>query len=516
MKKFLIIVSSLLVITASNSCSDNELELYPVSQDDIQDIDTEDKLQRFLNAGYLTVGSVSAFGTDAMAIADVLSENAYITSAKAYNFTSNMNYGALNNDTGGIYRSLYDAIMNCNIVINNAQVEDSENLTRMKAEAKIIRAFCYFTLLNYFSPAPTSGINQEYGVPIVLGNYDSSIQPARATVAEVYTQIIADLNAGMADADDAPEQKVFMSKTAAKLILSRVYLTRRAAGDAQLALQYSTDIVNNSPSIFAPITKANYVAYFSGLAEDAAENQPETIWELDMNDASNLVTGVGSNLALPTLYNRVPADRRAILFTKAFFDSFPHVDLPPLANGTPQSYSPDVRRGSTKTTVTSATAYPGVPTAVQPAGLLTTLTLPAVDNPAGAWTNKYPRLTSDGNFFRNIKIFRFAEAQLNRVEALFLTGQTATALAELNAFAISRGGSTYSEASIQNILTEKAKEFYGEGQRFYDLKRHNLPLVKGSNCVMNCNVPANDKLFVMPMSQSALNYNTNLKQYPGY
>ncbi len=503
-----------MVITTINSCRDKELELYPISQDDIQDIDTEDKLQKFLNSGYLTVGSVSVFGTDAMALGDVLSDHAYITSAKAYSTTYNMAYSATSNDTSSLYRSLYDAIMNCNMVINNTKVENSPNVLRMKAEAKIIRAFSYFTLLNYFSPAPTSGINQEYGVPLVLGNYDSSIQPARATITEVYNQIISDLNDGVKDADAEPDQKVFMSKTAAKLILSRVYLTRRAAGDAELALRYSSEIVNSSPSTFAPIEKEKYVAYFSGLPEDGAENQKETIWELDLNPSSNLVLGIGSNLALPTLYHRTSTDRRAILFTKAFFDSFPHIDLP-AASGVPQSYSPDVRRGSTKTTVTSN--IPGVPNAVQPAGLLTTIGLPVVDNPAGAWTNKYPRLTSEGNFYRNIKIFRFAEAQLNQIEALYLTGQTALALSKLNEFAISRGGSTYTGTNLLNdILTEKAKEFYGEGQRFYDLKRHNLPLVKGSNCVMNCDVPANDKLFVMPISQNALNYNPNLKQYPGY
>ncbi len=499
-----------MAITATNSCSDKELELYPITQDDIQDIDTEDKLQKFLNAGYLTVGSVNVFGTNAMALGDVLSDNAYITGAKAFSTTYNMAYTATNNDTSGLYRSLYDAIMNCNMVINNTKVESSTNVSRMKAEAKIIRAFSYFTLLNYFSPAPTSGINQEYGVPIVLGDYDSSIQPARATVAEVYAQIISDLNSGMAGADAEPvgpdgPSKVFMSKNAAKLILSRVYLTRRAAGDAQLALQYASEIVNSSPSTFAPIEKDKYVAYFSGTPEDGSENQKETIWELDLNPTSNLISGIGSNLALPTLYNRTSTDRRAILFTKVFFDSFPHTDLPPF-NGVPQSTSPDVRRGNTKTSAPTL-----------PAGLMSTLTLPVVDNPAGAWTNKYPRLTAEGNFYRNIKVFRFAEAQLNRIEALHLTGQSTLALTELNAFAVSRGGSTYTGANLLNdILTEKAKEFYGEGQRFLDIKRNNLPLVKGSNCVMNCSVPANDKLFVMPISQNALNYNPNLKQYPGY
>lgn len=503
-----------MVLAGSNSCSERELDLYPPSQDDIQEINSEDKLQKFLNAGYLTMGSVSGYGTDVMAIADVLSENVYVTSAKAYDLTSNMNYSALNNQTGGIYGTMYDAIMNCNLVINNTQVGNGANVMRMKAEAKIIRALAYFTLVNYFSPTPTSGINQEYGVPLVLGNYDSSIQPARATVAEVYTQIIKDLNEGMQDAQAEPAEKVLMSKTAAKLLLSRVYLTRRAAGDAQLALQHASDIVNNPTARFAPIDPAKYVEYFSGSPEINSENQPETIWELDINTNTNLVTGLGANLALPTLYNRASGDRRALLFTKNFFDSFPHTDLPTLPNGTPQSLSPDVRRGNTKT---AATSIPGVPNGTLPAGLMSTLTLPAVDNPAGAWTNKYPRLTSDGNFMRNIKVFRFAEAQLNRIEALFLTGQTGTALTELNAFALSRGGSTYTGTNLLNdILTEKAKEFYGEGQRFFDIKRNNLPLVKTSNCVMNCNVPANDKLFVMPISRNALNYNLNLKQYPGY
>lgn len=504
-----------MVISASNSCSERELDLFPPSLDDIEEINTEVKLQQFLNSGYLTLGSVNAFGTDAMALGDVLSDNLYVTSAKAYVLTSNMNYSAINNDSGSLYRALYDAIMNCNLVINNTQVPDNANVIRMKAEAKLIRGFAYFTLVNYFSATPTSGINQEYGVPIVLGNYDSSIEPARASVAEVYTQVIADLTAGLANADAAPDSKVFLSKTAAKLLLSRVYLTRRAAGDAQLALQYATDIVQSSdPLKFAPIAKANYVAYWAGSPEDASENQPETIWEIDLNQNSNQVTGIGPNLALPTLYNRISGDRRALLFTKNFFDSFPHTDLPTLANGTPQSISPDVRRGDTKT---AATSIPGVPNGTLPAGLLSTLTLPLTDNPAGAWTNKYPRLTSSGNFLRNIKVLRFAEAQLNRIEALHLTGQSAVALAELNDFAISRGGSTYTGSDLLNdILTEKAKEFYGEGQRFLDLKRHNLPLVKNSNCVMNCNVPANDKLFVMPITQSALNSNGNLKQYPGY
>ena len=97
-------------------------------------------------------------------------------------------------------RDRYDAIMKCNIVINSTKVPASSNLTRIKGEAKILRAFAYFTLVNYYSPTPTSGINQEYGVPLVLDDYEVNIQPARATVAQVYDQIIKDLKDGAVQA----------------------------------------------------------------------------------------------------------------------------------------------------------------------------------------------------------------------------------------------------------------------------------------------------------------------------
>lgn len=487
MKKYFYIVASCMVLIVSNACSEKELDLFPPSSDDIEDINTEDKLQKFLNGGYLTMASVDAYGTDIMAFGDVLSDHLYVTNAKAYVLTSNMTYNALNNDFN-FYGRMYDAIMSCNMVINNTKVAETPNVKRIKAEAHILRGFAYFTLVNYYSPTPTSGVNQDYGVPLVLGVYDSSIQPARATVAEVYNQIIADLTAGLSDANEPTESiansKVTFTKTAARLLLSRVYLTRRAPGDAQLALQYSSAIVNANNDAFKPIAKADYQTYFSGSPEETSENQPETIWELDVNSSTNVVTNLGVNKALPTLYNRLSGDRRALLFTRSFYNTFP---------------STDVRRGAAST------------------GLLTTTGVPNTDNPAGVWTNKYPRLTGDGNFMRNIKVLRFAEAQLNMIEAMHLTGQNAEALVRLNAFAVSRGGSTYTGANLLNdILTEKGKEFYGEGQRFLDLKRYNLPLVKNSNCTVNCDVPAGDKLFVLPISQSALNYNTNLKQYPGY
>lgn len=283
--------------------------------------------------------------------------------------------------------------------------------------------------------------------------------------------------------------------------MSRVYLTRRAPGDAQLALQYSTDIINNAATYgLEAIDPAEYYNYFASTNDAVSEGQPETIWELDQNDNANIVTGIGSNVSLPGYYNRTDS-RRCLLFTQYFYNSF--------ATGA-NNISTDVRRGASATGATS---------------LLVSTGAPATDTPKGYWTNKYPRLTSSNGtsssqpYFRNIKVLRFAEAQLNRIEALYSAGQENVALTELNVFAGNRKGKLYSGLGatlLNNILTERAKEFYGEGQRFLDLKRYNLPIVKATNCTSNCNLSAGDKLYVLPVKQSDINTNPNLKQYPGY
>jgi len=510
MKKYILIASSLLCLAFTNSCSESDLELESQSLDNIEKPLTEEKIQMLLSGAYFNLSSTSAYGTEAMIAGDLLGDNLFVsTQNPSYLFTANKTYSATQGDIG-FYGLMYNVIVACNTVINST-VASNANVDRIKAEAKIVRGFAYFTLVNYYSPSPASGVNQEYGVPIVLGNYDSLIQPARSTVAQVYEQIISDLTAGVSGATVAPTSKSILGKAAAELLLSRVYLTRRAPGDAELALQYASDIVNNQgnrnngiitpgPYSLIPIEQAEYYNYFASTNDAISEGNFETIWELDQNDNANIVTGIGSNVSLPGYYSRLDS-RRCLLFTQNFYNTF--------TTGTGTT-STDVRRGSTATGATSLLISTGAPT---------------TDTPRGYWTNKYPRLTSANAtsnqqpYFRNIKVLRFAEAELNRVEALYHTGQQALALTELNNFATKRRGKLYSStgtALLTDILTERAKEFYGEGQRFWDLKRYNLPIVKATNCVSNCNVPAGDKLFVLPVGQGSINANPNLKQYPGY
>lgn len=479
MKKYKILLLTALSIFGVYSCQEEDLDLMPEYLDPLDTAITEiEQLQNFLNGAYVKTSGASVYGSEAFIFGDLLSDNIFVSnSASSYLLTYNMTYSAVDNEFN-LYPGFYDIIQSCNIVINNTTVEvpenEMDNLMRIKAEARILRAISYFNLVRNYSATPTSGMHQDLGVPLVLGEYDPNSQPPRATVSEVYNQIIEDLNFGIQYAVEIPSSKVFLSKAAAQLFLSRVYLTRRAEGDAQLALSLATQVIDNSPPVFSPIEPENYVDYFSSTDHLISEDQPETIWEIDLNSLNN----PGVNASISVYYHRTGA-RKSFLFRQSFYESFP---------------SSDVRKG-----------------------LFTTQGVPTVDNPTGVWTNKWVRASSDGNFARNNKVLRFSEAQLNRIEALYLTGQNDLALAELNDFASSRGGHLYTgDNLLEDILTERRKEFYAEGYRFYDLKRYNLPIIKPTNCNTNCELPANDTKFVLPIDESSLSYNANLVQYPGY
>ena len=490
MKKYIIIISTALALINSSSCSERDLELLPPSADYASNINTESKLQQILTGAYFSVASSSAFGTDLLVFGDILGDKIYNTPSRAlFIQTYEYNYNA-NQNQFGFYGTLYSAIVSSNIVINNTLVPNSDATAKIKGQAKILRALSYFTLVNYYSASPTSGLNQEYGVPLVLTDYDVTIQPARATVAEVYNQIIKDLTEGM-NQTSGVNAKVLLGSNAAKLLLSRVYLTRRAAGDAQLALNYANDVISNSPDGgFKPsinVSSDDYTNYFKGGDDAFSEGHPETLWELDLTQLNNAVTGIGANGALPVYYSAGDNTRRSLLANKTFFESF-------------GSFL-DVRRGGTATNINTGLFSDQARTA---------------DSPLGYWINKYPKFSSSGNFTRDIKILRYSEAYLNRIEALRLLNQTGLALTELNAFAASRKGLTYSGTDLlSDILTERSKEFYGEGQRFLDLKRYNLSVNRPSNC-NTCKLDATDNRFVLPLGQNAINQNPNLKQYPGY
>ena len=55
--------------------------------------------------------------------------------------------------------------------------------------------------------------------------------------------------------------------------------------------------------------------------------------------------------------------------------------------------------------------------------------------------------------------------------------------------------------TIEGILLEYRKEFYGEGQMFYTYKRMNNPIMRGPG---ESPVAASDEVFVLPLPDSEI------------
>ena len=75
-------------------------------------------------------------------------------------------------------------------------------------------------------------------------------------------------------------------------------------------------------------------------------------------------------------------------------------------------------------------------------------------------------------------------------------------------------------ALMDAIAVERRKELAFEGHRWFDLKRKNLPIVRGADCVsgpaVTCSLDANDFRIVTPIPQSEVFANDNITQNPGY
>ena len=457
------------------SCSEDDLdlkyELGDIYDTSTGDIETESKLLYVTNGIYTSLGSSSFYGAQVLIFNEVVSENVFVSNAESgYNINyQNLNWAA--DSDLGFFNAGYDAIMKANIVINESSLPETEVVKSLKAEAKILRGFTYFTLAQLYTANPTSGKYQDYGLPLNVSTYNPNQKLSRATVAETYDLIIQDLTEGIANMGTTVRtgsDKTFISPKAGKLILAKVYLTRGAAGDYEKAIALADEVLAGQPTL----ASADMVDYFYSTTNSKTENRPETAFEIEQT--SNYTLGVNAH---PSAFFSNTGAHRSLLARADFYDAI--------------KATSDKRKD-----------------------LFSNSGQLAADTPKGIWIRKWVRNTVDqGNYSLNVKVLRYTEAKYVKMEAMAKLGNTAGALALLNEHAAERGAAPYSGDALTAILQDKQKEFIGEGYRFFDLKRNNLGFDRGTNC-LTCSIDANSRYWILPIPLSELNRNPSMTQHP--
>lgn len=151
------------------------------------------------------------------------------------------NYNGLNGSNfGAAWGTAYTDINTLNGVLEYGQSIDLPDATRRQylAQAKFLRAFWYFYLVQTFGDVPL------HTTFITVPSQADSRQP----VAQVYDQIIKDLTDAVADLPNTPTAP-FISKAASKptaqYLLAKVYLTRGWLNNTNADFVQAYTICNN-------------------------------------------------------------------------------------------------------------------------------------------------------------------------------------------------------------------------------------------------------------------------------
>ncbi|MFD2871694.1 RagB/SusD family nutrient uptake outer membrane protein [Mucilaginibacter ximonensis] len=253
MKKINILIM-ILGITCLVSC-----QKYLDKPNKIQaDIKTVDQLQALLDNvtgtgtggvafGYEGHNATATYSTDDTEITPELYKNypSAFTLANLYYYTFDVD-NVIGAPSDPLWNGEFRKIFNANVVLANADEASGDAVTRnrVKADAYFIRAYSYWTLVNYYClPYAQANFNSK-GLPIKkTTNYSESLK--RATLKETYDFILSDVAQAQSLVNYNDVQATMrwrISKPAIDAFLSRYYLF---TGDYDKSVQYANSALTS-------------------------------------------------------------------------------------------------------------------------------------------------------------------------------------------------------------------------------------------------------------------------------
>ena len=405
---------------------------------------------------------------------DIASDNLSDGSSNLGNLNAmnRWNYTADNPAVKGGWDDAYRVIQQTNLAlrgIDRFRAAEPGKVNRIEGQARALRAFMHFEIFRWWAPnydptAATPGI-------AYVDKFDVEQKPSRLSVQESYNKIEQDLKLAktmLSNTDKAIQSvtgvtgtsRPYIDSLVVNAVLARVYLYAKKWDSAA---KYATYVIN--------ARRLATAAEFPAIWQDASTR--EVLWSIDYQ--------AGNPALIREIYRPVG--------NTASRDEFSWLPVPALIN---LYEATDVRK-SVYLTTRAGNVVPNKYFAKST----------AVGNPDGVV---------------NFKVFRTAEMYLIRAEALAMLSQP-SALTDLNALRTARGATTGSEtgaALLTAIQTERRKELFIEGHRFFDLKRTTRVVNRGPGCTNFCTLASASRGWALPVPQTEIIANPNMQQNPGY
>lgn len=456
------------------------------------------------------------------------------------------------NSVKAFYSVVYQSIKRCNDAIYYGEL-NKHNAVRV-AEVRFLRAYYFFQLVQQFGDV---ALATEF-ITAPVTSYE------RTPASEVYTFIIDEMKTALAALPATAANRV--NQRVVNHYLSLVYLTRGyetygSPSDFQSSVEYATAAINNQgltlpfdgkTGIFFPGNEKNAEIIFAvqysstSLANVTSGNSQASSFGAYLGGSDGAVndgmTYMNTKMK-PTmrLYNLLSADANDKRFAGTFMQELYGV----VATGKCSFYS-YFKKYDTRNDLEVLMYYPkpgqtqadvDAWKAINPAKRsATTIKFPGTNNWEKNDLDKdYPCIKKfsdpDAPFNttasrRDIFLARLAETYLIRAEAYIKMGAKQTeAKNDINVVRTRAGAATIneSEATIDYILDERAREFAGEYNRWYDLKRTGklVQYVSAYNpdVPSEANMKGSDGQYkvLRPIPQDAIGLNSaTVVQNPGY
>lgn len=399
---------------------------------------------------------------------------------------------------------------NQNIFRASEIIDSRSNASPLQlAEAKFIRAFSMFQIMDLFGVVPFRQVDE-----------GPEINPTVLTRTEALDFVLQDLNEALADlparGPDAENNRA--SKATARFLLAKVLLNKHIYNGSGTADAADMTQVISLVDAIAADGYALQAGYFE-LFEDEVDN--ETIWFTGSSAGNRMWNGLHYNQNAP---DNAGGGWNGFSTLAEFYDLF---------EGDPNSNiagsGQEERRGFVPNAANADADNLGIGYGFLIGQQFNEDGSALTDRPGNplVFTKEFPGLVgnnerhgirvikyhpSDGSFASHVIVFRYAEAHLMKAEAVMRSGGDPTSL--VNELRVIRDATPLGTVSEAELLAERGRELYNEYARRTDMIRFGQYTrewaFKGAESVGD----ATKSLF--PIPTNALLSNPNLIQNPGY
>ncbi len=467
-----------LVLLSAASCSKNSI-LNPQPSTYISDAsayNTPDRILALVNGLYTSLKSGNLYGGGYILYSEIRGEEYINRTSNIYSGFATWNYTVNSSSTEvqNVWSAAYTTINSANIFLEGLQahpgVIDTALAQQYLAEARFLRAVSYYSLITLYAKPYQADGGASPGIPLRLKaeTDPSGNSLPRSTVAQVYAQILGDLD----------------------------------AAELHLPLQYATALLNTTRA------HRNSAIAFKTRVYLTMGNYQKTI-----DEAAKIVSATAPYRALTGVPHQLQASATTPFLGDNYTTTESIFSMPMTALNSSTLYSSLCY--DLNSTPNGNGEYN-----LNPQGIISDSQWRAQDArrqfiTSGPTTRFLQKYSKGSPYLDYVPVIRYAEVLLNVAEAFARTGNVSVA-ADLLQYVRQRADAAYvfpadslsDQAHLVNsILHERRIELLGEGFRSNDLLRNLLPIpAKGAIGA----VTTTDEKYIWPLPTTELNTNITL------